>query len=50
MNWEDENDAENYEIVPTERAKALVGYIMTLKKDDPFGPVNATEEQETDVK
>ncbi|MEC7223885.1 MAG: cbb3-type cytochrome c oxidase subunit II [Verrucomicrobiota bacterium] len=50
VNWEDENDAQNYEIVPTERAKALVGYIMTLKKDDPFGPVNATEEQETDVK
>ena len=50
VDWEDENDAQNYEIVPSERAKALVGYIMTLKKDDPFGPVNATEEQETDVK
>ena len=50
VQWNDEDEAENYEVVPTERAKALVGYIMTLKKDDPFGPVIATENQETDVK
>ena len=31
------NDETNeYEVIPTERAKALVGYLMTLKKDDPF--------------
>jgi cytochrome c oxidase cbb3-type subunit 2 len=31
------NDETNeYEVVPTEKAKALVGYLMTLKKDDPF--------------
>ena len=50
VQWNNEEEAENYEIVPTERAKALVGYIMTLKKDDPFGPVIATENQEADVK
>ena len=34
----------------TEKAKALVGYLMTLKKDAPFGAVVATESEETDVK
>ena len=50
VDWEDDEEAKNYEIVPTERAKALVGYLMTLKKDDPFGPIVATENAETDVK
>jgi len=50
VDLEDDEEAKNYEIVPTERAKALVGYLMTLKKDDPFGPIVATENAETDVK
>ena len=50
VDWENDEEAQNYEIVPTERAKALVGYLMTLKKDDPFGPIVATENAETDVK
>ncbi|MBD28179.1 MAG: hypothetical protein CMO38_02900 [Verrucomicrobiaceae bacterium] len=46
----DLGDDEDHEIVPTERAKALVGYLMTLKKDDPFGAIVATENDQTDVK
>ncbi len=29
---------EGYEVVPTEAARALVGYLMTLKKDAPLPP------------
>jgi len=38
--------------VPTERAKALVGYLMTLKKDDPFSgnSVDASENNEGESK
>ena len=44
---ETENDEEaNYEVVPTERAKALVGYLMTLKKDDSFSNVLESESEE----
>ena len=50
VEWENEEEAQNYEVVPTEKAKALVGYLMTLKKDTPFGAVVATESEETDVK
>ena len=50
VEWENEEEAQNYEVVPTEKAKALVGYLMTLKKDAPFGAVVATESEETDVK
>ena len=50
IEWENEEEAQNYEVVPTEKAKALVGYLMTLKKDTPFGAVVATESEETDVK
>jgi cytochrome c oxidase cbb3-type subunit 2 len=40
------NDETNeYEVIPTERAKALVGYLMTLKKDDPFSS-NVEDESE----
>ena len=45
VEWSDDEEAQNYEIVPTDRAKALVGYLMTLKKDDPFGAVIATENE-----
>ena len=45
IEWSDDEEAQNYEIVPTDRAKALVGYLMTLKKDDPFGAVIATENE-----
>ena len=44
---ETENDeAANYEVVPTERAKALVGYLMTLKKDDSFSNVLKGESED----
>jgi len=43
---------DEYEIVPTEKAKALVGYLMTLKKDDPFSGQVAgePEDKKSDVK
>ena len=42
-----ETDEEaNYEVVPTERAKALVGYLMTLKKDDSFSNVLEGESED----
>ena len=50
VEWENEEEAQNYEVVPTEKAKALLGYLMTLKNDAPFGAVVATESEETDVK
>lgn len=34
---------EGYEVVPSETAKALVGYLMTLKKDAPLPPASGKE-------
>ncbi len=48
----DNAEDDEYEVVPTERAKALVGYLMTLKKDDPFSgnSVDASENNEGESK
>jgi len=42
---------EGYEVVPTEHAHALVGYLMTLKKDQPLPPwlLDGQEEEEEDA-
>lgn len=42
------NVGEGYEIVPTERAEALVTYLMSLKKNDPTGPPKPEEPAEDD--
>lgn len=36
IEWKNEEESNEYEVVPTESARALVGYLMTLKKDAPF--------------
>ena len=47
-----DDEVGEYEIVPTERAEALVGYLMTLKKDDPFSNLSEdkSENNKSDVK
>lgn len=42
------NVGEGYEVVPTERAEALVTYLMSLNKNDPTGPPKAEEPAEDD--
>jgi len=48
----EDDEVGEYEIVPTERAEALVGYLMTLKKDDPFSNLSEdkSENNKSDVK
>ncbi len=45
---------EGYEVVPSETAKALVSYLMTLKKDSPLPPattpIDASQDAGEDVK